>query len=116
MMARILASLALLLGLAGCEGVGGFALVGASLVSFVHTDKTLTDHAASWVMDEDCSILHSADDEPYCQSAEKIAGKKEGAEAELAGSQSTLYCYRTLGQITCHNRPDPLASEQALVR
>lgn len=116
MMARIVAPLALLLGLSACEGAGAFALAGASLVSFVHTDKTLTDHAASWVMEEDCSIMHSADNEPYCQSAEEIAAGEGDADAELAGSQSALYCYRTLGEITCHNRPDPLASEQALVR
>lgn len=103
------------LGLGACDPASQAMMAGASLVSFVHTDKTLGDHMATWAFDSDCSILYTANGEPYCQ---KLATEEErrAAEAEAAALQAQTHCYRTLGSITCYREPDTMASSQARVR
>ena len=105
--------------LAGCDSTGALVVAGASIVSIVNTEKTLTDHAVSFITDEDCSLMHSANGEPYCQDPEEAARK----EAQVAADRKAealltdpTYCYRTLGAISCYREPDPLASGYALVR
>ena len=105
--------------LTGCDTTGALVVAGASIISVVNTEKTLTDHAVSFITDEDCSLMHSANGEPYCQDPEDIARK----EAQLAADREAAsvlvdpaYCYRTLGAISCYHEPDPLASGYALVR
>jgi len=101
--------LAALLGLAACEPTTTAVVAGASLASLIHTDKTLMDHAASYATDEDCSILHAAHNEAYCQ-----AYASEGPDALLAMT-ATHYCYRTLGGVSCYDRPDYTASSQTRI-
>ena len=103
------------LGLAACDPTTTAVMAGASLVSLAHTDKTLSDHLATWAFDEDCSILYASNGEPYCQRFE-TEEERLAAEAEAAAQQANTYCYRTLGAITCYRQPDTMASGQARVR
>ena len=107
-MTRLPLLLVAFLGLAACTPASTAFLTGASLVSLVYTDKTLGDQAASFALKEDCSILYAADNESYCQKWAP-EGEQNRAMATLAGS---LYCYRTLGGISCYDRPDYMASNQ----
>lgn len=112
---RVLAAPLVMLGLAACDPASQAMLAGASLVSFVHTDKTLGDHVATWAFDKDCSTLTLANGEGYCHDfvteEDRVAAAIE-AEAAL----DHTYCYRTLGDVTCYRRPDPTASAAARVR
>lgn len=105
----------LALGLAACDPASQAMLAGASLVTFVHSDKTIGDHVATWAFDKDCSTLTLANGEDYCRP---FVSEAETAAAETAAkaAQAATYCYRTLGDITCYQRPDPMASSAARVR
>ena len=105
----------LLLGLAACDPASQAMMAGASVVSFVHTDKTLGDHVATWAFDKDCSTLSLANGEDYCKphvTEEELAAAEADAKARLTGT----YCYRTLGAINCYQQPDEAASAMARVR
>jgi len=103
------------IGLGACDPASQAIMAGASLVSFVHTDKTLSDHITTWAFDSDCSILYSASGEPYCQRFETEEDRR-AAEAEAAAQAAQTHCYRTLGGITCYREPDTMASSQARVQ
>jgi hypothetical protein len=96
------------LGLAACSPASTAFLTGASLVSLAYTDKTLGDQAMSYAYKEDCSILYLADNKPYCQKIETEADRYK----ELATLAASRYCYRTLGGVSCYDRPDYMASNQ----
>jgi len=110
-LARVVAPIALLVAVSGCTAASTITLTGASLVSLIHTDKTLSDHAISFAMKEDCSILHSANNEPYCQEERPPPDTR----ALIAAQGTRLYCYRTLGEVSCYDRPDYTASGQTRV-
>lgn len=102
-------------GLAACDPGSQAVLAGASLVTFVHTDKTIGDHMATWAFDKNCSTLSLANGEKYCRehvTEEELKAAEAEAEARLAGT----YCYRTLGTINCFRQPDTMASSAARVR
>jgi len=100
---------AALLVLAACEPATTAAIAGASLVTLAYTDKTLGDHAAGLALQEDCSILYAAKKEPYCKDLP--AKDRDNGMAELSAA---LYCYRTLGGVSCYDRPDYMASQTRL--
>jgi len=103
------------LGLAACDPGSQALLAGASLVTFVHTDKTIGDHIATWAFDKDCSTLTLANGEGYCHdfvTEEELAAADAEAKARLANT----YCYRTLGGIDCYRQPDKMASSAARVQ
>lgn len=105
----------LALGLAACDPASQALVAGASLVSFVHTDKTIGDHVATWAFDKDCSALTLANGEGYCNefvSEEELAAAEADAKARL----NATYCYRTLGAVDCYREPDKAASSAARVR
>ena len=102
-MARTAFLLACLIGLGGCE-VMAVSFVGANMATLMHVDKTLPDIALSNQRNKNCSLLHAARNEPYCQSE-----PPDPSEA-LAALADRRYCYRTLGAIDCYERPDFLAS------
>ena len=94
--------------LAGCsllEGPVGVATTGASAVLLVNTGKTITDHAASYVMDEDCSLVNYERTRHYCRPYPEVVTRVE----------PELYCYRTLAQVECHTRPEPYGNKETLV-
>jgi len=96
------------LGLAACSPANTALITGASLVSLIYTDKTVGDQAASYAFKEDCSVLNLVDKKPYCQEIPP-ADAQNRAVATLAAS---YYCYRTLGGVSCYDRPDYMASNQ----
>ena len=107
--------------LSGCDTTTALVTTSIGIATFVQTDKTPTDHVASFVTQQDCTILHVADDEPYCQEegpeAEDLAALDSAREQqERLELQKQAYCYRTLGAISCYREPDPLASGYALVK
>lgn len=105
----------LALALAACDRASQAMLAGASLVTYVHSDKTIGDHVATWAFDKDCSTLTLAQGEGYCKdwgSEEELAA----AEAEAVAAQASTYCYRTLGSVSCYREPDPHASSAVRVR
>lgn len=107
-MTRLPLLLVAFLGLAACTPATTAAVAGASLVSLVYTDKTLGDQAASMALQEDCSILNFTDNKPYCQKPPSVDDQNSG----MAALAASLYCYRTLGGISCYERPDYMASNQ----
>lgn len=108
-MTRLLFICTMILGLSGCGGDAGLLLMGGSLSSLTYTKKTLVDHAVSNYTELDCSILHTARNEKYCQAPELSEREK------VAYMASTMYCYRTLGGVNCYDRPDYVASSQTRV-
>lgn len=104
-MTRAAVLVASLLVLAGCGGTG-VVLAGASLATLIHTDKMPVDHLAGYVTEKDCSVLHTVEKEPYCQET------GPDGHARLAAMSARLYCYRTLGGVSCYDRPDYSASSQ----
>ncbi|MDX1401153.1 MAG: hypothetical protein R3245_04455 [Kiloniellales bacterium] len=92
-----------------CDSTAAFVAGAAGIATFVQTDKTMTDHAASFVSGQDCSILHVANDEEYC--LDENALDSEGSQETYLNTQNqTSFCYRTIGAITCYSEPDPDAS------
>ena len=85
-----------------CDPGTTLVLAGANVVTVIDTDKTLTDHAASWVTGEDCSTREALDGRPYCQAEEELL---------VAPAAAEVYCYRSIGSIVCYREPDPLASD-----
>ena len=96
----ILAVLPAVLTLVSCEPVSMIA-TGATFVSVVQSEETMTDKALSWALNKHCSIFQVARGEQYCQNT--------GADIP------EQYCYRTLGSITCYAQPDPNASPEVAV-
>ncbi len=95
-----------LLGLSACGGEIGLVMAGASVATLIHTDKTVVDHAVGFSTDRDCSVLYLARDENYCKPPVPIE------PGQVAYMSSALYCYRTLGGVSCYDRPDYTASSQ----
>jgi hypothetical protein len=108
-MTRVLVICASLLGLTACGGEVSLALMAASTASFIHTDKTVVDHAVSYYTDRDCSILYMSNDEAYCKPPVPVE------PGQVAYMSSALYCYRTLGGVSCYDRPDYTASSQTRI-
>ncbi len=68
----------------------------ADAVTLINTDKTIVDHLAGLMSGQDCSTLRSMDGGHYCQP-----------HYENVPVVQPLYCYRTLGKVSCYDRPSP---------
>ncbi len=108
-MTRVFVICASLLGLSACGGDVGLAMLAASTATFIHTDKTVIDHAVGLSTDRDCSVLYMARDQDYCKPQVPIE------PGQVAYMSSALYCYRTLGGVSCYDRPDYTASSQTRI-
>lgn len=95
------------LALAACSPAGTAALAGLSALSFLETDKFLSDHVISQATGKDCSTLHALEEGSFCKDEEITV-----AEA----AQAPSYCYRTLGEITCYDGPNPHDPRSQLVQ
>ena len=104
--AGILLVPALLL-LAACSPGESAVIAGASLISFLETDKTVPDHIMSQVMNKDCAA------ERLFNGAKKMCLDENGTTT-VAQAVPT-YCYRTLGNITCYTTPNPYDPKSAEV-
>lgn len=92
----------------GCsmlEGQATAATAGVSTVLLINTGKTITDHAVSYALDEDCSMVNYEKTRHYCRDWPDVTAR---AEPEL-------YCYKTLAQVECHARPEPYGNKETLV-
>ncbi len=83
--------MAITLPLAGCTG----ELFAVESISAAVFDKTASDHLVSLVSGKDCSFLRVEQDKSYCVEDARVI------------QQSHLYCYPTLGSVTCYTEPDP---------
>ena len=89
---RLLGVIAVIALLAGCTLVPPLAAVEG--VSVIGTDKTFTDHVVSLSSGKHCSTLRTQADLSYCEEDENTA-------------REPRFCYRTLGDVVCYDRPDP---------
>jgi hypothetical protein len=91
----------------GCTGPIAIALAGASVASYAATGKSLSGHAVHSMTGRDCEMMNLLVAKPLCT--------REQAAVEVADSEP-LYCYHTLGQVTCHRVPDPWMSPLSRVQ
>ncbi|MHA1114165.1 MAG: hypothetical protein ACTSRY_06630 [Alphaproteobacteria bacterium] len=93
----------LALGLGGCAEIGIPAtMVSAQVTSLVNTDKSLTGHLVSYATGMDCGSLNFAETGTYCREPKADPPP-----------EPPRYCYRTLGEVNCYDRPDPYAYSAA---
>ena len=89
----------LAMGLSGCSAVAtaptGFPkLLGVNGASVIGTGKTITDHVVSFTTGKNCSTVRKNTGHHYCE------------EDELTVPDN-VFCYTTLGDVTCYDRPTP---------
>ena len=94
---RVVILLTTLLALAGCSLVAAAPslvppLAGLEGVSIMGTKKSLADHYVSLTTGKHCSILRRDEGRTYCEEDEKATPEE-------------VYCYRTLGNVTCYDKP-----------
>jgi len=75
--------------LAGCG-----AVVPVSVGTVVGSDKTVVDHVVSWSSGKNCSQVRVERGLHYC-------------EEDTPTANPEVYCYKTLGSVTCYAKPDP---------
>ncbi len=94
---RVAAIFAFVSLLSACTFVPGVAQIQGAFV--VGTDKTIEDHLISYTSGKDCSSIRKEKGLTYCVEDEpKIT--------------PNVYCYKTLGSVTCYDRPNPLGGRQ----
>ena len=67
-------------------------------LSLVTTEKAVEDHLFSAYSGKDCSAVRVNKGDTYCKEDEP-------------NPTPAVHCYRTLGDITCYNQPDPQQGE-----
>ncbi len=99
MMRRVffIAGVVVLAAISGCANIP--ALAGAEGVSAVLTKKTVTDQIVSFTSGKNCSTARVDRGQSYCVEDEINPPPK-------------VYCYRTLGSVSCYDRPDPYKGGQ----
>ncbi len=102
MMRRVffIAGLVVLAAVSGCANIPVFAE--AEGVSTVLTKKTVTDHIVSLASGKNCSTVRVDRGQSYCVEDEINPPPK-------------VYCYRTLGSVSCYNEPDPYKGGQKAI-
>jgi len=89
---RSIAVLAVVGLLGGCGLVPGVAQLEGAFV--IGTDKTIEDHVISYYSGKNCSTVRKELGMTYCEEDERRI-------------EPLVYCYKTLGEVTCYDRPDP---------
>jgi len=95
--------LSVLLCFAALGGCGPLAMSGvpflgqADALTVVGTDKTIVDHLVSFKSGKNCSTVRRELGLHYCEEDEPDVNPR-------------VYCYNTLGRVTCYDRPDPHAN------
>jgi hypothetical protein len=84
---------------AGCVDPASLVLSGASVVTFAHSGKTVTDHAMSMATDQDCSLRHTLDGDPWCLPISTNTASVPPA--------ADVYCYRSIAAVTCYRQLNP---------
>lgn len=83
--------------LGGCTDFGIF-----ESASVMTTDKTVLDNAISLLSGKDCSTVRREAGRTYCVEDEP-------------NPTPAIHCYKTLGEVTCYDRPDPYGGGQQKV-
>ncbi len=97
---------AVLMTLAAC-GASSFLVLSGSMANFIQTDKLPTDYVAEWASGKECrTLVAMKDGGPLCRKS------FDGPRVY----EKPVYCYRTLGQITCYDEPDPYRTSTQRVR
>lgn len=86
---RFLAVIIPLMLLNACSSIGA-----AEFATTAATGKPLSDHVFSAVSGKNCSTIRKNTGQNYC------------AEDDIPPPPN-LYCYRTIGNVTCYEKPDP---------
>lgn len=71
-------------------------------ISVVGSKKTIGDHLVSILSGKDCSSIRAERGFYYCKEDEPVP-------------EQAVYCYRTLGDVTCYERKDPRRGGQRAV-
>ena len=80
------------LALGACAAAVPYGLLeGGSLMA---TDKGFSDHVMSLASGKDCSVLNKQHGQAYCVEDQKGPDYRD------------MYCYKTLGKVTCYDRRD----------
>ena len=100
-MVRLFFLLAIANILLACSPLGQFAAkqtipaVGQiDMLTLIGTEKTITDHVISLSSGKDCSAVNLEKGQYYCKEDEPSIDQ-------------AIYCYNTLGRVTCYTKPDP---------
>lgn len=102
--ARAWAPLALvpaLLLVAACSPGESAIMAGTTIISYLATDKPVSDHIIGQITNKECSTKRLIDGGKYCVDENGNVTGTTVAQAEPS------YCYHTLGKITCYTTPDP---------
>ena len=104
-----------LFGLSGCVLTTAPGVVMVGITTLVATDKTVSDHALSIATGDDCSTVEFTRGREYCVDTGNALSQADTALYGPSGNyrETGPFCYRTLGEVTCYNHPDPVASENA---
>jgi hypothetical protein len=96
---RLLAGVAVILSIAlvaACGSTSTVTVGAAMLANFIYTDKLPTDYLAEFASGQECNFLKAQKDGgPLCRDS-----------FERVVYEPPLYCYRTLGEITCYDKRD----------
>ena len=90
---RTIITLSALLLLSACAALVT-PVVAVEGLSAVGTGKPLSDHVVSYYSGKDCSSVRRNTGRSYC-------------EEEELNPTPNVFCYRTLGRVSCYSRPDP---------
>ena len=71
-------------------------MVGLDGVTLITTKKTINDHIVSFSTGKNCSTVRKNTGRHYCEEDEVVTPDK-------------VYCYPTLGDVSCYARPSPMA-------
>ena len=68
-------------------------------VTALGTGKPFSDHVVSMISGKNCSTIRTNTGRSYC-------------EEEEPNPQPKVWCYRSIGAVTCYDRPDPHRGNQ----
>jgi len=95
-------SLLTVFSLGACGPLVSASIPGAAqvdILTVMGTDKTVVDHVVSLSSGKNCSAIRLEKGLHYCEEDEPQI-------------QQNIYCYNTLGSVTCYSRPDPYQGRQ----
>lgn len=104
------AALACAAGLAGCGLETAAVAGGANVAAYIGTDKTVVDHIATAATGKDCSVLYTNSGGDYCRP------HVDPQQEAIRRAENQVYCYDTLGEVTCYDSPDPYANNEIPIR
>lgn len=100
MIMRVIPVVAALLALGACTMAPPVAAVEGTTA--IITGKPLSDYVVSFASGKNCSTVRTNSGRTYCEEDEVNATPK-------------VWCYRTIGRVSCYDRPDPHDGKQRKV-